>query len=139
MVDVAVEDIPRDLRPIVRDNTYQIAAEALRNAFRHAQARHIEVEIRYKDKQLQLRVRDDGSGMDLKNFEGRKPGHFGIPGMRERADLTGGHLEIWSKVGLGTEVNLIVLGDLARPAPGVRSPPGVSRQNEHALMSARTR
>ena len=62
-----------------------------------------------------------------KNFEGRKPGHFGIPGMRERADLTGGHLEIWSKVGLGTEVNLIVLGDLARPAPGVRSRPRAFR------------
>ena len=61
---VAVEGQPRDLHPILRDEIYKIAAEALRNAFRHAQARRLEVEIRYDDEQFRLRVRDDGRGID---------------------------------------------------------------------------
>ena len=60
---VAVEGTPRNLHPILRDEVYRIAGEALRNAFRHAQARQIEVEIRYDEHQLRLRVRDDGKGM----------------------------------------------------------------------------
>ena len=58
----AVEGEPRDLHPIVRDEIYKIAAEALRNAFRHAHATRVEVEIRYDDEQFRLRVRDDGKG-----------------------------------------------------------------------------
>src|SRR4029453_2865526 len=60
VVDVAVEGTPRNLHPILRDDVYRIAAEAMRNAFRHAHARRIEVEIRYAERQLQVRVRDDG-------------------------------------------------------------------------------
>ena len=63
---VAVEGETRDLHPIVRDEIYKIAAEALRNAFRHAQAGRIEVEIRYDDEQFRLRVRDDGKGIDAR-------------------------------------------------------------------------
>ena len=61
---VAVEGQARDLRPIVRDEIYRIAAEALRNAFRHAHAGRVEVEIRYDNEQFRLRVRDDGKGID---------------------------------------------------------------------------
>ncbi len=61
---VAVEGESRNLHPILRDEVYRIAAEALRNAFRHAQARHVEVEIRYDNEQFRLRVRDDGKGID---------------------------------------------------------------------------
>ena len=61
---VTVEGEPRDLHPILRDEIYRIAAEAMRNAFHHAQARQIEVEIRYDDQQFRLRVRDDGKGID---------------------------------------------------------------------------
>ena len=61
---VAVEGEARDLHPILRDEIFRIAAEALRNAFQHAQARKIEVEIRYDDEQFRLRVRDDGKGID---------------------------------------------------------------------------
>ena len=61
---VAVEGESRNLHPILRDETYKIAAEALRNAFRHSQARQIEVEIRYDNEQFRLRVRDDGKGID---------------------------------------------------------------------------
>jgi signal transduction histidine kinase len=121
VVNVAVEGTPRDLHPVVQVDIYRITGEALRNAFRHARARHIEVEIRYEEKQLHLRVRDDGRGIDLKDFEDRKPGHFGLPGMRERADLIGGRLEVRSQIGIGTEVDLKVPGYAAYSTPGARS------------------
>ena len=106
---VTVGGGPRDLHPILRDEIYRIAAEALRNAFRHAQAQQVEVEIRYDNQQFRLRVRDDGKGMDtvVLSGEGRE-GHFGLQGMRERAKLIGGKLVVWSEVGAGTEVELIV-------------------------------
>src|SRR5208337_1261205 len=81
---------PQSLHPILRDEVYRIGGEALRNAFRHAEAGRIEVEIQYDDKRFRLRVRDDGKGIDPKflNQNGR-PGHFGLHGMRERAKLLG--------------------------------------------------
>ena len=106
---VAVEGESRNLRPILRDETYKIAAEALRNAFRHAQAQQIEVEIRYDDQQFRLRVRDDGKGIDPAILSGqRTERHFGLQGMPERATLMGGKLEVWSEIGVGTEVELRV-------------------------------
>ncbi|HXJ90150.1 MAG TPA: two-component regulator propeller domain-containing protein, partial [Candidatus Binatia bacterium] len=83
---VAVGGEARNLHPILRDEIYKIAAEALRNAFRHSQARQIEVEIRYDNDQFRLRVRDDGKGIDpaILSSQGSK-GHYGLPGMRERA------------------------------------------------------
>jgi signal transduction histidine kinase len=106
-LSVAVEGQTRDLHPIVRDDIYKIAAEALRNAFRHAQARRVEVEIRYDDEQFRLRVRDDGKGIDQDVLTRQGiDGHFGLRGMPERADLIGGKLAVWSEVGVGTEVEL---------------------------------
>ena len=104
-VDVA--GTPRSLNPLVRDEVYQIAAEALRNAFRHAHAQRIEVDIQYGDRQFRLRVRDDGKGFDPKALRGTvRPGHYGLNGMSERARLVGGELEVWSEVASGTEVEL---------------------------------
>ncbi len=106
---VAVEGEARNLHPILRDEIYKIAAEALRNAFRHSQARQIEVEIRYDNEQFRLRVRDDGKGVDPAILSGQgNEGHFGLPGMRERASLIGGRLVVWSEVDAGTEVELRV-------------------------------
>ena len=104
---VEVEGTPRDLHPILRDEVYRIAGEALRNAFRHAQAQRIEVEIRYDERQLRLRVRDDGKGIDAKHLaEQGRAGHYGLRGMRERAKLMGGKLAVWSELDSGTEVEL---------------------------------
>ena len=114
---VAVEGQTRKLHPILRDEIYRIAAEALYNAFRHAQAQHLEVEIRYDDQQFRLRVRDDGKGMDAAVLSGRAPeGHFGLNGMRERAKLAGGNLTVWSEVDTGTEVELRVPAGIAYTA-----------------------
>jgi signal transduction histidine kinase/ligand-binding sensor domain-containing protein len=119
---VEVEGTSRDLHPILRDEVYRIAGEALRNAFRHAEARRIEVEIRYDGRQLRLRVRDDGKGIDAKHLkeEGRA-GHFGLRGMRERAKLMGGKLAVWSELDAGTEVELKIPAWRAyETAPGRR-------------------
>ncbi len=117
---IQVEGIPKNLNPMVRDEAYRIAAEALRNSFRHAEARRIEVEIRYDQEQLRLRVRDDGRGIDL-GVMGKEhvPGHWGLRGMRERANLIGGSFEVWSEVNSGTEVELSIpaANAYAMPAP----------------------
>jgi signal transduction histidine kinase len=117
VVNVSVEGTPRDLHPILRDDIFRIAGEALRNAFRHARARHIEVEIRYDAAQLQLRVRDDGKGIEPQTLDDPREGHFGLPGMRERAGLIGARLEVWSKPGLGTEVELAIPGAAVYATP----------------------
>jgi signal transduction histidine kinase/ligand-binding sensor domain-containing protein len=111
---VAVEGESRNLHPILRDETYKIAAEALRNAFRHAQARQVEVEIRYDDEQFRLRVRDDGKGIDPAVLSAqRTEGHYGLPGMRERAKIMGAKLTVWSEVEAGTEVELRLPASIA--------------------------
>jgi len=111
---VHVEGKSRDLVPLIRDEVHRIATEALRNAFRHSDAGLIEVEIRYDEWRLRLRVRDDGKGIDPKVIEeGGSAGHYGLAGMRERAELVGGKLAIWSKPDSGTEVELTVPSRLA--------------------------
>jgi signal transduction histidine kinase len=104
---VAVEGQSRNLHPILRDEVYKVAAEALRNAFNHAQAQQVEVEIRYDNEQFRLRVRDDGKGIDPAILSAQSSeGHYGLPGMRERAKLMGAKLTVWSEVDAGTEVEL---------------------------------
>jgi signal transduction histidine kinase len=111
---VAVEGESRNLHPIVRDEIYKIAAEAVRNAFRHAEARQVEVEIRYDTEQFRLRVRDDGKGIDaaILSHQGKER-HFGLPGMRERATIMAAKLTVWSEADAGTEVELRIPADAA--------------------------
>jgi len=115
-VEVVVEGTPRDLHPVVRDDIYQIAGEALRNAVRHSGARRIEVRIHYGDRQLRVAVRDDGKGIERTGLDEDRPGHFGLRGMRERAGVIGASLEVWSEVRLGTEVQLTVAAAAAYAA-----------------------
>jgi signal transduction histidine kinase/ligand-binding sensor domain-containing protein len=111
---IQVEGTSRNLRPLVRDEVYRIAAEAMRNAFRHAKARQIEVEIHYDRRELRLRIRDDGSGFDPQIVaDGGLAGHHGLPGMQERAKLAGGKLAIWSRLNSGTEIELTIPSGIA--------------------------
>ena len=111
---VHVEGAPREIVPLLRDDVYRIAGEALRNAFRHAHPRQVEVEIRYDQRQFRLRVRDDGKGIDPSVLAGDgKGGHYGLPGMHERAKLIGGKLEVWSELDSGTEIELTIPASLA--------------------------
>ncbi len=121
-VQVGVEGTPRTLHPIARDEVYRIVSEALRNAFQHAEAKQIEVELRYDERQFRLRVRDDGKGIDpsFLTTEGRL-GHFGLHGMRERAKLIGGKVTVWTAPGSGTEIELTIPAVGAYAAPRRRS------------------
>jgi signal transduction histidine kinase len=112
-----VEGTPRTLNVILHDEAYRIVVEALRNAFQHAQAHQIEAEIIYGDRQLLLRVRDDGKGINEDILDHGSAGHFGLPGMRERAKLIGGSLEVRSKAGSGTEVELTIPSTIAYTKP----------------------
>ena len=111
---VRVEGKSVDLAPLVRDEVYRIAGEALRNAFRHSAARRIEVEIHYEKRQLRMRLRDDGKGIDPQTLkDGGRTGHHGLPGMRERAEVVGGKLSVWSEINSGTEIELSIPAALA--------------------------
>jgi signal transduction histidine kinase len=111
---VIVEGKPQKLSPTLQDEIYRISREVIRNAFHHAVASHIEVEIRYDEHQLRLRIRDNGKGIDPKVLEARgSPGHWGLPGIRERAQQIGSRLEFWSEAGAGTEVELAVPAAMA--------------------------
>jgi signal transduction histidine kinase len=110
---VSVQGTRRDLHPIVREEGFMIGREAMANAFRHAQAADIEAEVTYGEGALHVRIRDDGRGIGATVLESGKPGHFGLLGMRERAQRLGAHFEVWSKPGAGTEIDLRVPADVA--------------------------
>ena len=114
MFRVEVEGGSRHLAPLIRDDVYRIASEAVRNAFQHAHASQIEVEIRYDERYLRLRVRDDGRGIDPATLSvGGRDGHYGLVGMQERASLIGGKVVVQSKGDSGTAVELTVPASIA--------------------------
>ena len=110
---VIVEGRPRALRPILRDEAYHIGREALVNAFRHSQAGSIEVEVEYAARYLRLLVRDNGCGIDQQVLQSGRDGHWGLSGMRERAERIGAKLRVHSRKAAGTEVELSIPGHLA--------------------------
>jgi signal transduction histidine kinase/ligand-binding sensor domain-containing protein len=111
---VIAEGRPRPISPWVRDEVYQISREALRNAHRHAQAKNLEAEIIFGASALTVRVRDDGIGLDREILErGMRTGHWGLPGMRERAARIGGSLSLWSEMKAGTEIEVTIPAAIA--------------------------
>jgi signal transduction histidine kinase len=108
---LTVEGRQRTLHPIVREEIQRIGAEAIRNAFQHARGTRVDVTIAYHVFELRLDVRDDGVGLpsDVART-GKREGHFGLTGMRERAARIGGALTIVSREGAGTEVLLSIPG-----------------------------
>ena len=108
-----VEGNVRELRPIIRDESYSIGREALINALTHSHCSNVELEITYEDRQFHLRVRDNGNGIDPKILAEGRPDHWGLPGMKERANAMGAQLNVWSRPETGTEVELIVPGAIA--------------------------
>jgi signal transduction histidine kinase/ligand-binding sensor domain-containing protein len=116
---VIVEGNRRAERAMISEEVYRIARELLRNAYRHGHARNIEAELRYDDDAFLLIVRDDGKGIDPKVLKDRgRAGHWGLPGMYERAEGIGARLDIWSEVGAGTEVRLTVPAAIAYEKSG---------------------
>jgi signal transduction histidine kinase/ligand-binding sensor domain-containing protein len=120
----------RDLPPLVRDEIFRIACEAMRNSFAHSQATRVETEVHYEPHQFRLLVRDNGKGIDPQILDtGGREGHHGLPGMRERAALVGGKLAIRSQrisgtgTGTGTEIELTIPASIAygKRRPGLLS------------------
>ena len=105
----------RPLDPIVFNDVTRVAKEALSNAFRHAEASKIEAELAYSDAGVCLKIRDDGSGIDPVILNVGKLGHWGLSGMRERAEKIGARLKILSQAEGGTEVELTVPAKVAYP------------------------
>ncbi|HMD22289.1 MAG TPA: two-component regulator propeller domain-containing protein [Alloacidobacterium sp.] len=112
---VIVDGQRRPLHPVIRDEVYRIGREALVNAFRHAQASSIDVEVQYSASALRILIRDDGCGIDPQVLRSGREGHWGLPGMRERAEGIGAKLKVWSRTAAGTDVELIVPGNVAYP------------------------
>ena len=101
------------INPHLHDEIYRIAREAVRNAYRYAQATTIDVELNY-GQSLTLKVRDDGIGMPAEAAEqARSRGHWGLQGMKERAHCFGGVLRVSSQRSVGTEIELTIPGALA--------------------------
>ena len=102
------------MHPILRNEAYRIASEAICNACRHSGATRIDVEICYDVRQLRVRVKDNGKGVDQKILDGGgREEHYGLPGMYERAKLAGGKLTVGSRPESGTEIELIIPASIA--------------------------
>ena len=111
---VTLEGARQPLSPLLQDEVYRIAREILRNAFLHAHASRIEAEIAYDPEFLRLRIRDNGKGIDRNVLEqGARQGHWGLPGVRERAKRIGAQVKLWSEPGAGTEAELTVPARIA--------------------------
>ena len=105
---VVVEGKQRALKTPLRDEVYRIGCEAIFNAYRHSRAKEIETQIQYRPAGLRVAVRDNGCGIDPRELRWEPKGHWGLRGMRERAERIGARLRILSRVALGTEVELYV-------------------------------
>lgn len=101
------------LHPAIRDEVYWIGREAPINSFRHSNAKNIEIEVQYGTKSLRVLVRDDGLGIDPDLLAAGRHRHWGLSGMRERAERIGSRLSLWSRPRCGTEVDLSVPARLA--------------------------
>ena len=99
----------------MQDEAYRIVAEALTNAFRHASASKIETEVTYDSSTLRIRVRDDGVGISETMRSNGHPDHWGLTGMRERAEAIRAELKLWSRESEGTEVELVIPASIAYP------------------------
>jgi PAS domain S-box-containing protein len=101
---VIVNGQQRPLQPFIRHEMYRIGREALVNAFCHSRAKRVEFELEYAESDLRMRVRDNGCGIDAQVLHSGRQGHWGLAGMRERAERIGGLLKISSSSAAGTEV-----------------------------------
>ncbi|ULU25832.1 sensor histidine kinase [Dyella terrae] len=110
---VLVEGRPRALRSGVHTEVLSIAKEAMFNAFLHSKGSLLEVEIAYLGNALRLRVRDNGVGMTEQLLQSGRPNHWGLGGMRERAEEISAKIHIWSREGEGCEIELTVPGSVA--------------------------
>jgi ligand-binding sensor domain-containing protein/signal transduction histidine kinase len=103
-----------DLSRVVQEELYAIGREALFNAFRHSQAKCVGVEMQFGRFELRLSFKDDGKGLDSSILhDGGVPGHYGLPGIRERVSRIGGNMALRSSSQTGTEIEVRVPASIA--------------------------
>jgi signal transduction histidine kinase len=112
-----VQGKPRTLNPGIQEQLFLIGREALMNALRHSDATTIEVEVQYQRDLLRVFVRDNGRGINPDAVQKESDSHWGLRGMRERAEDIGARFCIWSRIGAGTEVRVDVPVDVAKRQP----------------------
>lgn len=110
---MVVDGVPLPLRPAIRDDIYRIGREALVNAFRHSGASNVDLHLEFAAHQLRILVQDDGCGIDPRVLQSGRDGHWGLRGMRERAERIGARVRVLSRAGGGTEVELRVPSNVA--------------------------
>jgi len=99
------------LSPDVRAVAYRVTLEALSNVRKHAGAGTATVTIADRDGGVVCTVADDGRGFEVEDrLDRARPGHLGLPAMRERVELAGGHLDVASASGVGTTVEFWLPG-----------------------------
>ena len=104
-VDLDETGTPRDLEPFIERALIRIVGEGLRNVAQHAGGTNAKVVLRYDDDQVVATIEDDGKGFEATELEtAEERGHYGIVGMRERAEGVGGQLVVRSEPGRGTIV-----------------------------------
>ena len=106
LLKLELDEKSRSLPADVEYNLLCIAREAISNSIQHAGARTIEVTLAWTDEQLRLKVRDDGRGFDPERGGIRPVGHYGLTGMRERANLIGADFNLESWPGGGTAISV---------------------------------
>jgi signal transduction histidine kinase/ligand-binding sensor domain-containing protein len=126
-----IEGESSELHPLVRDEIYRIGREAISNAFRHSRATKIEVEIDYTPEHFKFVASDNGSGIRPEILQQGREGHLGLSGMRQGAERIGAKLNIWSRGGGGTEVELIVPDHIAYKK---KSPDGLLKKFNKLLI-----
>jgi signal transduction histidine kinase/ligand-binding sensor domain-containing protein len=107
-VEVNVSGEPKALPSDMEQHLLRIAQEAVTNVLKHAGASKVWVKLHMEARKLYLRVADNGHGFEQKDAFSSKVGHFGLLGMRERAERLGGELHLASHPGEGTEVEVTV-------------------------------
>jgi signal transduction histidine kinase len=113
--ELRVVGVTKRVDSMASEEILLVGREAISNAMTHAAATRVEVELTYSARNLTLRVSDDGKGMDAQTLEAGREGHWGLQGMRERAQSLGASLELWSRPGEGTDIQLVVPGAIAYP------------------------
>ena len=107
-IRIFIQGRTRQLNPAIREQLFLIGREAVTNALRHSEATNIEVKIQYLPDFLRVLVRDNGCGIKPEAVQKESDSHWGLRGMRQRAENIGAQFDVWSQIGTGTEVRVTV-------------------------------
>ena len=108
---------PLTLDSAIQEQLFLIGREAIINALRHSQATKIEVEIQYQHDLLRVFVRDNGCGINPETVQRECDSHWGLRGMRERAESVSARFAVCSRTGAGTEMCVAIPVDVTKRQP----------------------